>query len=257
MKSLPRRVVLAAIIGASLLRVAPAAAQSPPTAPPGPLERRQAWEWGALVEGRSYRGLIRLTNECTTSQQVEISTRGLADLAIPSAWVLPPRQTTGIPYVITPSAPGPDQNRSIAGEVEVWRPGEGGTDCRAIRLIHVVSGRRASPASAAQSKPDPEQAALQAVCATWWLFGENPVSALIGQQRESGVRKGLAKVNDRTCAAVVRPAALGLREQILKTQATIEPDAWKWLPEPKDVNRMSMAELAAFRQRVLASPGGR
>ncbi len=63
-----------------------------------PAEQRVEWNWGELIYGRTYRGVITLQNPCTTEQTVLLGTEGAPELTIDRFVRLPPRTVVKVPY---------------------------------------------------------------------------------------------------------------------------------------------------------------
>ena len=212
------------------------------------------WSWGELIYGRTYRGEITLQNQCTTEQTVLIGTERAPELEIDRFVRLPPRTVVKVPYLIAPRhIEGRLMNDEIRGEVVIWHSRDAASNCPAYRLVRRVSGRARMPElrDAGREAAAADDAALTGVCRVWWIRGSNPAPMLSKAKVGDAVQTALTTVNESQCAPIARSSARLLRQNVLGELAPLQPSAWNWMPTDTIIDRSSMADLVAFRRRVV------
>lgn len=211
------------------------------------------WDWGELRFDRRYVGHLTIRNDCATEQRVLIVSDRVPYLTIQRTATLRPRASVDVPYLITPTRRTPETlSDTVSGEVVIWHSRDAASDCAAVAVVHVVTGRvriarfeDAGPEGATAQK-----AAIWAACSTWWIGGESPVGTLARATLPDIVRRPIAGLDQAQCAAVIRPEARRFRQRLIDERPTRDRDAWAWLPDDAAIDRMSMTELAALRRRV-------
>jgi hypothetical protein len=220
----------------------PAAADSKASSPDASTRRiaqtTQAWNWGDLVIGRTYRGEITLSNQCKTDQRVGLFVTGLPDLLIQPTATIPAGGNLAVPYRIVVTAPA-GASDAIRGEVVVWLPSMSDSACPSIRIVHEVSGRAraATPADVATEKALLAHELVTDACARWWMLGEKP-----------------ADRTESECAPIIRRISVRVRERIERF-ALATPEALSKVPAAQAINSMSMTELIAVRRDFAAALG--
>jgi hypothetical protein len=195
----------------------------------------QEWKWGELLVGRTYRGAMTLSNQCTSDVRVGLFAYGLPDLLIPPTATIPAGRSIGVPYRIRPSAAATAD--AIRGEVVVWLPPGTDATCPPFRLVHTVSGRArpATPQDEAVEKAMVARQRTADACMQWWLFGEAPAGR-----------------TEAECAPLVRRAAIRARQLLASESPALKP-ALSRMPTDEAIGAMSMTDLRALRRDFAAA----
>lgn len=215
-------------------------------------DQRSQWNWGELIYGRTYRGVLALENRCATEQVVLIDAKGAPGLSIDRFVKLPPRQRVQVPYRISPvSIDGRPMNDEVRGEMIVWHPSGATAECPDHRLVRRIVGRVRMPEfrDAAREAAAADAAALESVCRVWWIRGVHPGPSLAKAPMGDALRRALATSSEAECSPVVRLDSR-LLLQSLEPEVRRRPEAWRWLPDEAAIARSSMSELIAFRRRI-------
>jgi hypothetical protein len=198
-------------------------------------EQRQPWLLGELLFGREYRGTVTVINECGSQQRFGLFTYDLPDVAVAPTVTLAAGETARLPYVLSPRQRPSATAGPVKGELVIWRPGSG-AGCPPLRVVHVAVGRvrSATPEDERAEMAALQDHALRAACVMWWLRGAPPGAAQI-----------------ETLPEAARPGARNLRQRLAEEDRSAGSGTWAWLPDAAAFDRMSIAELAAFRRRVV------